>query len=63
MTDTQRQEGIIIMLAIISIGSVFIGIGFSNITLVFSGVATILLDTVLLLDYDNRQKLTEVKHK
>lgn len=50
-----RQEGIMILLVIVAIGSTIIGAIQNNITLIFSGVAIILLDTCLLLDYNKRR--------
>ena len=55
----ERQEGVIIFLVIVSVGSVIIGILQHDITLIFTGVAVILLDTVLLIDYDHRCKLSK----
>jgi len=56
LSSQEHQEGIMIMLAIISVGSTFLGIFMNDLTLVFGGVAVIVLDTVLLLDYDHRMK-------
>lgn len=57
----QRQEGIMILLVIVACGSTLIGAIQNNIILMYSGVAIILLDTVLVLDYNKRQKMEQTK--
>lgn len=64
----QSQEGVMIMLVIVAVGSTILGVIQNNMTLMFGGVAIILLDTVLLLDYNRhfpngKQIQTEVNSK
>lgn len=56
-----KQEGIIIMLLIVAVGSIILSTVEKNMILLFEGVAVLLLDTVLVLDYDKRRKLGILK--
>lgn len=56
-----KQEGIIIMLLIVAVGSIILSTFEKNMILLFEGVAVLLLDTVLVLDYDKRRKLGILK--
>lgn len=54
-------EGIIISLLIVSVGSIILSSIQHNLFLLVEGVAVLLLDTVLVLDYDKRRKLGILK--
>ena len=49
------------MLVIVAVGSIILSTVEKNMILLFEGVAVLLLDTVLVLDYDKRRKLGILK--